>query len=58
MRSEVFGYLISCCRREGFECDFKRVQIESVNALGRLGCIYGFCFLFPSVNVYTGLFYI
>jgi hypothetical protein len=44
MRSEVFGYSIGYCRREGFECDFKRAQIESVNASERFGCTYEFLY--------------
>ncbi len=55
---EVLGYSIGYFRREGFECDFKRAQIESVNASERFGCTYEFCFLFSSVNVHTGLCHI
>jgi hypothetical protein len=42
MRSEVFEYSVGYCRPEGFEYDFKRAQIERVNASERFSCNYEF----------------
>jgi hypothetical protein len=58
MRSEVFEYSVGYCRPEGFEYDFKRAEIERVNASKRFSCNYEFGFLFSSVNVHTGLCHI
>ena len=58
MRSEVFGYSIGYCRREGFECDFKRAQTESVNTRRKGWVVLDFCFLLSSVNAHTSLCHI